>query len=194
MRILLVEDDERLAELTGEYLEIQGYEVCWEVRQHYSGVILMLTARDEDLDQIPGLERGRREAVKLIESLWGNFTVIQEASRRILLLLLVSPAVRPRSIEHRRRFLQNSYNDRHAARCPLSRQRPNIKNRVAPEIEQAVVELAVEQPAWGQMRIANELLKRGLMISAAGVRCVWQRNDLENMNKRLKARGARAIR
>jgi transposase InsO family protein len=69
----------------------------------------------------------------------------------------------------------------------LSRQRPNIKNRVAPEIEQAVVELAVEQPAWGQVRIANELLKRGLMISAAGVRCVWQRNDLENMNKRLKA-------
>jgi DNA-binding response OmpR family regulator len=54
MRILLVEDDERLAELTSEYLEIQGYEVCWEVRQHYSGVILMLTARDEDLDQIPG--------------------------------------------------------------------------------------------------------------------------------------------
>lgn len=69
----------------------------------------------------------------------------------------------------------------------LSRQRPNIKNRVAPEIEQAVIELAIEQPAWGQMRIANELLKRGLMISAAGVRCVWQRHDLENMNKRLKA-------
>jgi DNA-binding response OmpR family regulator len=35
-----------------------GFEVCREVRQHYSGVILMLTARDEDLDQIPGLELG----------------------------------------------------------------------------------------------------------------------------------------
>jgi transposase InsO family protein len=69
----------------------------------------------------------------------------------------------------------------------LSRQRPNIKNRVGPEIEQAVVELAIEQPAWGQVRIANELARRGLTISPAGVRCVWQRNDLENMNKRLQA-------
>jgi hypothetical protein len=54
----------------------------------------------------------------------------------------------------------------------LSRQRPNIKNRVVPEIEQAVVELAIEQPAWGQVRIANELARRGLTISPAGVRCV----------------------
>lgn len=92
-RILLVEDDERLAELTAEYLgkndlEVSieprgdtaearilaeqpdlvildvmlpgkdGFEVCRAVRQQYRGVILMLTARDEDFDQILGLEMG----------------------------------------------------------------------------------------------------------------------------------------
>lgn len=93
IRILLVEDDERLAELTAEYLRKNDYEVaieprgdnavpriltdspdlvvldvmlpgkdgfdvCRAVRAGYGGVILMLTARDEDFDQILGLELG----------------------------------------------------------------------------------------------------------------------------------------
>lgn len=92
-RILLVEDDARLAELTAEYLTKNdltvsieprgdtaearilaeqpdlvildvmlpgkdGFEVCRAVRPQYRGVILMLTARDEDFDQILGLEMG----------------------------------------------------------------------------------------------------------------------------------------
>ncbi|MCL2524789.1 MAG: winged helix-turn-helix domain-containing protein [Betaproteobacteria bacterium] len=92
-RILLVEDDAKLAELTAEYLaknDFQvaveprgdsaearilaeqpdlvildvmlpgkdGFEVCRSVRKQYRGVILMLTARDEDFDQILGLEMG----------------------------------------------------------------------------------------------------------------------------------------
>lgn len=92
-RILLVEDDERLADLTAEYLRKNdfevaieprgdqaesrilaeqpdlvildvmlpgkdGFEVCRGVRSQYRGVILMLTARDEDFDQILGLELG----------------------------------------------------------------------------------------------------------------------------------------
>lgn len=92
-RILIVEDDERLAELTREYLETNGLEVsvenhggqaverirndqpdlvvldlmlpgedglsiCRRVRPVYSGPIIMLTARTDDLDQVLGLEMG----------------------------------------------------------------------------------------------------------------------------------------
>jgi len=62
---------------------------------------------------------------------------------------------------------------------------------VEPAIEEAVVALAFEQPAFGQVRASNELRKKGVFISAAGVRCVWQRHDLEIFSKRLKALEAR---
>ena len=97
-QVLIVEDDQRLAELTREYLQANGFSVevegdgaaaaariineqpdlvildlmlpgedglsiCRKVRQRYTGPILMLTARSDDLDQVQGLDLGADDYV-----------------------------------------------------------------------------------------------------------------------------------
>lgn len=69
----------------------------------------------------------------------------------------------------------------------ISRKKPIEKNRVPAYIEDAVINLAVENPALGQHRAANELQQRGIIVSSSGVRSVWLRHDLETFKKRLKA-------
>jgi Winged helix-turn helix len=69
----------------------------------------------------------------------------------------------------------------------IRRRKPCLKNRIEAHIEQAIVEMATEQPAYGQVRVANELTRRGLFASPTGVRSVWLRHDLETFAKRLKA-------
>lgn len=67
-----------------------------------------------------------------------------------------------------------------------SRRVPNPKNRVAPEVEAAVLDLSLEFPAYGQVRLANELRKKGIEVSANGVRGTWIRHGLQTMKLRLR--------
>src|SRR5690606_18832376 len=47
----------------------------------------------------------------------------------------------------------------------LNRRKPNLKNRIEEEVEKAVVQIAFESPAFGQLRASNELKKKGVFIS-----------------------------
>lgn len=68
-----------------------------------------------------------------------------------------------------------------------NRRKPNLRNRVDDVVEDAVKAFAIEQPAFGQVRVSNELRRRGVFVSPSGVRSVWLRHDLESFKKRLSA-------
>lgn len=69
----------------------------------------------------------------------------------------------------------------------ISRKKPLLANRVDPHVEKAVINMGVEYPAYGQLRVANELKKQGILVSPGGVRSIWLRHDLNNLKKRLQA-------
>lgn len=90
------------------------------------------------------------------------------------------------------RYKQAVESDGVEALFEKSRRAPNLKNRIDAKIEQAVIEYALEQPAHGQVRASNELRKRGIFISATGVRGAWLRHDLATFKQRLKALESKA--
>lgn len=58
-------------------------------------------------------------------------------------------------------------------------------NRVAAEIEQAVLDHALAHPCHGALRVEQELRLKGLQVSAGGIRGVWMRHDLLTKHQRL---------
>ena len=73
-----------------------------------------------------------------------------------------------------------------AALLDSNRRKPNLKNRIDQQVEQAIVDYATEQPAHGQVRASNELRKRGVFVSPTGVRGAWLRNNLACFRDRLR--------
>lgn len=65
-----------------------------------------------------------------------------------------------------------------------NRKKPNLKNRVAPEVEKAVVSFSYRYPSYGQVRVANELKQNGIVVSPGGVRSIWKRNGMKNYKER----------
>lgn len=57
--------------------------------------------------------------------------------------------------------------------------------RISSEVEAKILDAAFRFPAHGQDRIARELRASKVPVSASGVRYVWQRHNLETVEKRI---------
>ena len=69
----------------------------------------------------------------------------------------------------------------------MSRRKPILKNRVAPEIEVRLWPWRSTSRPGDRRGCRNELAKQGISISPFGVCSVWLRHDLQTMKHRLKA-------
>jgi transposase InsO family protein len=67
-----------------------------------------------------------------------------------------------------------------------TRRKPNLKNRIPSEVEDAVLAFSLEHPTAGQVTVSNELRRQDVWVSPGGVRCIWIRHGLENRKKRLE--------
>jgi AcrR family transcriptional regulator len=65
--------------------------------------------------------------------------------------------------------------------------KPSPAARRRQQVERAILRHAREHPEWGQARVAEAMRHRGLGVSAAGVRWIWQRHHLETAAKRAAA-------
>ena len=58
-------------------------------------------------------------------------------------------------------------------------------NRVPEDVEQAILDHSLEHPSHGPLRVAQELILKGVQVSSGGVRGVWSRHELLTKHDRL---------
>ncbi len=58
-------------------------------------------------------------------------------------------------------------------------------NRVEEAVEKAILEHSLEKPTQGAVRVAQELVLKGVQVSSGGVRGVWSRQGLLTKHERL---------
>lgn len=66
-----------------------------------------------------------------------------------------------------------------------TRRRKKTDSRIPEEFTQRVLDYCLECPTQGQVRVANELTKSGVSISASTVHSIWKRNNLTTKKQRL---------
>lgn len=81
--------------------------------------------------------------------------------------------------------LRSSASQSGIGNSPLSSEHPR-RPRIETSVEEAILTAAFEHPAHGQDPVARELGHRGIRVSASGVRYVWQRHDIETIDKRVR--------
>ena len=112
-----------------------------------------------------------------------RLTLLQLAER----LRNVSEACRRRGVsrsqfyEYKRAFQERGFEGL-IDRPPVPK---TFVNETPKEVKERVIALSIEHPAWGQVRISDQLRLEGVSVSPSTVRNIWLKEGLETRYKRI---------
>jgi transposase InsO family protein len=112
-----------------------------------------------------------------------RLTLLQVAER----IRNVSEACRRHSIsrsqfyEYKRAFQERGF-DGLMDRPPIPK---NFPNETPADVKEKIIALSLKHPAWGQVRLSDQLRLEGIFVSPGTVRNIWIKEDLVTRYKRL---------